>query len=305
MNLSFSTILRLFRLQNLVMMALTMYLVRYMVILSILSITGIESALDNTSFSFIVASVILIAAAANLYNDLIDTETDLINKGEGIPALKISGRKLILLYYLMTATGIIAGSVATVMSGISIGPPIFIFCAGLLYYYSNVFKRSAVIGNIVVALLISITVAIPFIFDESARSSEPLIYLVGFYSSFAFFTTLSREIIKDCEDIEGDLSSGMRTLPIMIGNGMSRKLSGIINVLVLSAIIYIQVISEQWTSPIPFYYVLVFMNLPLAISVVRLIGLGSTRSRDRTDSHLMKFIMLTGVLSMAVFNYYL
>jgi 4-hydroxybenzoate polyprenyltransferase len=236
---------------------------------------------------------------------MMDVETDKINRDQKIPALKFSSGTLRMVYYMMTAIGVGAGSVTSILSGISIGPPVFIFCAGLLYYYSVYFKRIPLTGNLIIAFLVSLAVAVPFIFDANAMNSQPIIYLVSFYSAFAFFMTLSREIIKDCEDIEGDHSVGMNTLPVVIGKDLTRKITGLMNLLILGGIVYIQMIAEQWTSPFPFYYVIIFIDLPLVVSVIRLIGFKSTVERDRTDSRLLKLIMLTGVLSMFIFNYFL
>ena len=44
-----------------------------------------------------------------------------------------------------------------------------------------------------------------------------ILYWVSGYSAFSFLLTLIREIIKDCEDIEGDKAFDCKTLPIVHG----------------------------------------------------------------------------------------
>ena len=44
-----------------------------------------------------------------------------------------------------------------------------------------------------------------------------IFYWVGGFALFAFLTNLTREIIKDIEDFEGDIAYGRNTVPVVIG----------------------------------------------------------------------------------------
>jgi 4-hydroxybenzoate polyprenyltransferase len=52
-----------------------------------------------------------------------------------------------------------------------------------------------------------------------------------------------------------------------------------------------------------FYYLLALVVLPLLVALVLLFGANSTTSYNRI-SWLLKFIMLTGILSMAAFYWF-
>jgi len=51
-----------------------------------------------------------------------------------------------------------------------------------------------------------------------------IIYQIICMVTFSFLLVLCRELVKDCEDVEGDASAGARTIPIKYGIPFSRKL---------------------------------------------------------------------------------
>ena len=152
------------------------------------------------------ASGTLIMAAANAVNDYYDYDIDRINKPQRplpaglVPPEKAHGFSIgcfllgICFSFFIHLTGV----------AIAIGSSI------LLYLYSYLLKRTVLWGNITVALVSGMA----FVYGGLAigRIREALI--VGI---FAFFFHWGREIIKDVEDMEGDRSVGIATLPIRYG----------------------------------------------------------------------------------------
>ncbi len=297
-------LLRLIRIPNIIMMVLSLYLVRYMVIEPFLSYNSLYPSLINLHFRMIVIAVVLIAAGGNIINDLCDVGTDIINKGKNIPALLIDNNILRVVYYSITILGVLTGSIATILNGSSFGSALFIFCAGLLYFYSISYKRNLIIGNLIVALLTAIMIYLPVIFDRNAYASEHISIIVISYSIFAFMISFSREIVKDCQDLNGDKQAGYKTLPIVAGERTARKIAGVILLSLVTGIGIIQIMQNQWESLIPFLYILIFVQFPLIYISYRLLLNNISVNRNKTDSFLLKGVMVTGLLSMVIFHYY-
>ncbi|MFB6218140.1 MAG: UbiA family prenyltransferase, partial [Halobacteriaceae archaeon] len=80
-----------------------------------------------------------------------------------------------------------------------------------LVAYTELFKGLPGVGNAVVAYLVGST----FLFGAAAVGAlgpAPAVLAV-----LAAVSTLTREIVKDVEDIEGDRAEGLSTLPVVVG----------------------------------------------------------------------------------------
>src|SRR5690348_9789169 len=74
--------LKLIRVQNLLIIAFTQYMVRWCLIFPILKARGFELQLSNINFFLLVLSTVMIAAAGYIINDYFDVNIDKINKPE-------------------------------------------------------------------------------------------------------------------------------------------------------------------------------------------------------------------------------
>lgn len=157
----------------------------------------------------VVAAVVATVAATgggNAINDYFDREIDAINRPDRpIPRDGISARGA--LWFSLTLFGI-ALLAALTLPPIAIGIAVFNFVA--LVAYTELFKGLPGVGNILVGYLTGST----FLFGGAAVG-EPFGAAALF--GLAAVATLTREIIKDIEDIAGDRKEGLRTLPIVIG----------------------------------------------------------------------------------------
>ena len=95
----------------------------------------------------------------------------------------------------------------------------------LVYLYSLKLQHWPVIGNLLVALLSSIVLLIPYWLTgnfwelENFNLSENINQI---FVIFCFLLTMKRELVKDMEDIQGDLKTGSYTLPIVAGEKFSK-----------------------------------------------------------------------------------
>ena len=148
----------------------------------------------------------LVAAGANAINDSFDIDIDRINRPERpLPRGTLTPRDAWKMWLLVSiaALGInlFLNSTAFLVVCLSIA---------LLYWYSAWFKRTVLVGN----LLIGLMTGMAFIYGGvvAGRVERALIPAV-----FAFLVNLARELVKDVEDMEGDRNEHAVTLPIRYG----------------------------------------------------------------------------------------
>jgi 4-hydroxybenzoate polyprenyltransferase len=156
-------------------------------------------------FILICISVICTAAAAYIINDIVDIATDKINKPQKVYIKNYASKKKAFIAYFMLNAAAITAAIFVFDLFIII---VTISSIALLYLYSSKLKQTIFWGNLSIALLSALPVLeIYFYFS-------PINVNIDFfgYALFALLTTLLREIVKDREDSEGDLKSGIKTL---------------------------------------------------------------------------------------------
>lgn len=302
----FKNILRLMRLPNLIIIALSMVLVRYTIIKPILLMNETIPSLSWIVFALVVFSTVLLAAGGYVVNDILDVKIDLINKPDKV----IVGRKIQLatcwnLYWSLTITGVICGVLAAWLNKTNSLMSVAPLEAGLLWFYSSILKRYFLAGNIVVSFLCALAIFKPLLFDLTALQEHVILYLVTGYTAFAFGLTLIREIIKDMEDVKGDEAYDCKTMPLVIGVTASKIITAILLLGVMAVIgwfQYYQTLSDTFkqTDYLSFSYISLFVQLPSLILLIMLL-----KAKENTDFHrastISKLVMITGILSMVVF----
>jgi geranylgeranylglycerol-phosphate geranylgeranyltransferase len=154
---------------------------------------------------FIVA---LITAAGNVINDFFDAEIDAINRPDRpIPSGAVSRGAARGFAVTLFLAGILVSFFTNPLC-ISIA----IFNTILLIAYAAKLKSTPLIGNIVVAYL----AASIFLFGGALNGLEGLLHITP-VAAITFFAMLSRELLKDAEDVEGDRTGGADTVPLRIG----------------------------------------------------------------------------------------
>ncbi|MFV8345749.1 geranylgeranylglycerol-phosphate geranylgeranyltransferase [Flavobacterium sp. ZB4P13] len=296
--------LKLIRYQNLLMLAFMQLIFRYV----FFKFQNIPLALADWQYGLLVLSTILIAAGGYVINNIFDQNTDIINKPNNVIVGKtISETNAYNLYIGLTVAGVAIGFY---LSNVIVKPgfaSIFILIAATLYLYATSLKQMVVIGNIIVALLLSFSVIIIGIFDlfptihEGNQQQMGVLFSILLdYALFTFFLNFMREIIKDIEDVDGDYNQGMNTLPIAIGKSRTTKIVfGLSFIPILFMLYYINkyLLELVFTT----VYLLLFVVGPLFYFTVK-IWTAKSKKEFHTLSLLLKWILLFGILSVIVIS---
>jgi 4-hydroxybenzoate polyprenyltransferase len=209
-----------------------MYITRYIVLTSILAKGGSDAlVLGNLDFSALVLSALLITAAGNIINDYFDQRVDRINKPDKVIIGKNVNRKVAILVH--QGLNILAFGLTFRIASIYhcwfllVFPVVITF---MLWWYSPIFKKKPLIGNLIVALCTAsvpvfavfsdLFLMRPVLLAHHAEGYTLLQYtwlwILGI-AAFAFVLTMIREAVKDAQDEPGDRSERYQTIPILLG----------------------------------------------------------------------------------------
>jgi 4-hydroxybenzoate polyprenyltransferase len=269
----------------------------------------VDLALTNFNYILLVVATVCIAAGGYVINNIMDQDTDEIAKPQNrVVGISISETAAYNWYIGLTIIGV---GIGFYLSNVIYKPTfasMFILVATLLYMYATSFKQIPVLGNFVVALMLSTSIIIIGLFDilpaidmdNRLRMKEAFDILMH-YAIFAFIINLIREIVKDMEDMDGDYQSGINTLPIAIGIQKTKIIVGILTVLSIGILAY-YVNSNLFELDYVVYYAMIVIVGPLIYLGVKLIN-ATTKKEFHHLSLVLKIILFFGILSVAVIVY--
>lgn len=303
--------LQLVRLPNLFFMALTQVLFQVCIYQTLYG--KITPGDDLTRFILLVFASLFIAAAGYIINDYFDINIDEVNKpGRMVVDKVIHRRWAIAWHFMLSGTGIILTVLALPFWQKWYLILANIVCVALLWFYSTNFKKSLLTGNVVISLLTAWTILIIFFskvdLTDAVGSGEVSHYkffrLAILYAGFAFIISLIREAIKDMEDLPGDAKYGCRTMPIVWGVNATKVYVAVWLIVLIAMIVLLQVYVLQFKWWLAIAYSIPAILFPLILILFRL-KKSHTPQHFHQLSTLTKLVMLTGILSMLFFYFYL
>lgn len=304
-----SAFFKLIRWPNLLFIALTQVLFYFCIYYS----PAINSLLARNSnlFWLLVLASVFIAAGGNIINDYFDFKIDKINKPQrALVSGRFARRTAILFHLIFSAIGLLVSAYISYKTGIYVVLVGNILAVIALWFYSTHFKRSLLTGNIVIAGLtawvlivvyfLSGAAFIPWGSDFSDVKQPRFFKIFIVYAGFAFIITLIREVVKDLEDIEGDLQNGCKTMPIVWGVNASKIFAAVWMVVCAGSLLIIALYTLQSGWYLISLYNLLLVVAPLVFAIFRLTK--ATAAKDYNYlSGVVKFVIFTGILSMIFF----
>lgn len=306
--------LKMIRLPNLFFIILTQVLFHVTILDKILWPVGIRPAIDGLEFIFLAVASVLIAAAGYIINDYFDINIDSVNKPASNVVDKIVNRRWAMAWhFVLSGVGLLLSAYVAWRTHhwyILFGNTL---CVALLFGYSVSLKRKLLSGNILISLLTAWVILVFSLSEiDLLRSGDLMIaearskvLRIGFlYAAFAFISSLIREAIKDIEDMQGDAKYGCRTMPIVWGVNATKVYVAVWLVVILALLIILQVYVARFEWWWAMAYTIVFIIGPLVIIFLRLFKAGSQKDYHQL-SNWTKLVMLSGILSMIFFYFYL
>ncbi len=313
--------LKLLRWKNLLIIAFTLLIMRYLVLIPVFQYFEVDVLYPDVGFLFLCLSTIFIAAGGNFINDYFDRKTDSINRPKNVVVgYSVKRRNVIAGHLILSVLGIVFGFIASYFAGSLKYGLFFILIAYILWKYSSKLKRCFFWGNFFVAVLIAIVPLIVglseyftiknFSGEISAELNTAMCIsfrlLTGF-ACFAFIYNLIREIVKDIEDIEGDKKTEVRSIAVVAGVKNANALVFILSFIAAIATVFAW---HGYVAKLDFFEKHLFGTLYIWTLIiipsfyVSLKTLLSSKKRHYTKiSKLLKVIMVFGVLFSFIISF--
>ncbi|HMO63129.1 MAG TPA: geranylgeranylglycerol-phosphate geranylgeranyltransferase [Ferruginibacter sp.] len=308
---------RLVRWPNLLFILLTQLLFYYCIVLPSLPLSyfALGKKLTEPVLWLLALASVLIAAGGYIINDYFDINIDRVNKPDKMVVEKVIYRRWAIIWHLvLTAAGLLLSLYVSLKTNFVVVAA-NVVCAALLWFYSTTFKKKLLSGNIIISALMAWTVLVLYVAantapsarfgaDEQIMQAMQRIYKFAvLYAGFAFILSLVREVVKDIEDMEGDVRYGCNTMPIAWGVPAAKVFAGVWLVVLIGSLLVLQLYVLQlhwWWSAL---YCIVLLVVPLLLILRRITQAQVTADYHRISS-LIKWVILPGILSMIFFRIY-
>lgn len=293
---------KLIRFKNLIIIAFCQILLKY----SFLNKSGIALQLSTSLFLLLLSSLLFIAAAGYVINDIYDLESDKINKPQAvIIGAKISEATAVKIYILFNVIGLVLAYYLSYAINHLNYALLFLGLAFGLLKYSQSWKTIFILKNISVAFLVSLSILIlgfydifPTINHFNVTGQYLVLNFIIVYFIFSFLTNLIREVVKDIEDVIGDEKQKTRTLISVYGIKKTKLIVGFLNSILILLIISFTYQSFRF-KVLPLSYMIGFVLIPAVLNFVFLIK-AKTKKDFENSSRLLKLLIIFGIASIAL-----
>lgn len=247
-------------------------------------------------FSMVMLSSIFIAAGGYVLNNACDIEIDFAN---GIPSKTFlpSVKTLNYTSAVLFTLGLIAAFEVAYLTRFPFAL-LFVFPIVALVLYAFFFSRFKVVGNIVVSLMVAYTPFVVYIvlfgyYMEDKIEVSSSLYMTIFlflYAFFAFLLNWIREIVKDIEDMQGDMQHGRKSLPINLGLKNTKIVITLLYLLFAVCFLYVSkmVVDSIWVN---------IIFVAISIIFIALLIKSNTKKHYAIMSFIIKIMMAIGLIS--------
>ena len=210
--LKFLSLFSVVRGYNILIIILAQYLASIF-ILSPDNLSMREVVLDLNLF-LIVLSTSFVIAGGYIINSFYDTAKYLINRPNKTELdHMVSQKKILTLYFVLNFISIIVASYVSFFAVLFFSAYIF-----GIWFYSHKLKKVLFLGNLTSASLALTPFFAVFIYY---RNFEKVIFV---HALFLGLIIIMRELIKDLENIRGDIALGYNTFPVIYGERFTKAL---------------------------------------------------------------------------------
>jgi 4-hydroxybenzoate polyprenyltransferase len=160
-----------------------------------------------------------------------------------------------------------------------------------IWLYSHKLKRIPFIGNFVSATLAITPFFVVFVYYKNFAT------VIFVHALFLFLLILAREMIKDMENLQGDVVHNYKTVPILYGTTVSKIC---ITILVLFTLIPALLLIYNFKVG----YMYLYFMASIAFLILFLILLWQSQSKKHYVwlHNILKFIIVVGVFSILLID---
>jgi 4-hydroxybenzoate polyprenyltransferase len=269
---------------NLAMIVVAQYITAIFIMAPKQSFSGV--LLDRSLFALIIASVVSIASGY-IINNFYDSEKDSINRPQQVTVEQIvSQNTKLMLYFVLNILVIIAASYVSFRAVMFFS--VYIFG---IWFYSHKIKKRPLIGNLTSAILTITPFFAIFLYYKNFSS---LIFVFGFY---LFLILSMRELVKDLQNLKGDLLQNYNTIPVIYGEKYSKLMILILIVCNVSVTVFL--LKFYVLERMDYFF---YASISLLFTVLLLLQKAQSRQQYSRIQIILKFLVLLGVFSIVLLN---
>ncbi len=259
---------------------------------------ALDILLDFKLFLIVFASAITIASGY-IINNFYDSQKDLINRpNKSMLDRLVSQRTKLSVYFSLNFLAVLMALIVSWRAFLFFSAYIF-----LIWFYSHKIKKYAIIGNLTSALL----AVVPFfaillyfynkILFEEIENHMSHFAVISAHAIFLFLLLLIREMIKDLENLKGDLANDYQTIPILYTESVSKK---IITVLIFMTVIPVYVLIYIYdVGYMDIYFYICFITL---LFFMLYLWKSNAKEQYLLLHNVLKFLIVSGVFCIVLIN---
>ncbi|MEO7978062.1 geranylgeranylglycerol-phosphate geranylgeranyltransferase [Flavobacterium sp.] len=259
---------------------------------------ALDIILDPNLFLIVFASAVTIASGY-IINNFYDSQKDLINRpNKSMLDRLVSQKTKLSVYFCLNFLAVLTALIVSWRAFLFFSLYIF-----LIWLYSHKIKKYAIIGNLTSALL----AVVPFfaillyfynktLFEEIENHMSHF-GVISAHAMFLFLLLLIREMIKDLENLKGDLANNYQTIPILYNETVSKQ---IITVLTVLTILPVYILIDVYDVG----YMDIYFYLCFVVLLFFLIYLWKSNSKEQylILHNVLKFLIVSGVFCIVLIN---
>lgn len=242
--------------------------------------------LDFNLFIIVLASSLTIASGY-IINNFYDSKKDLINRPNKSKIDRlVSQRTKLQVYFTINFVIVLLALLVSFRAVLFFSVYIF-----LIWFYSHKLKKYPIIGNLTAAFL----AVLPFF--------AVLLYYKNLYpqifahASFLCLLILIREMIKDLENIKGDIANDYKTIPVKFGEEFTKKIITGLTILTIFPVYLLVEIYDVGYMDIYFY-----VSLIILIFFLLLLWKAENKTQYLQLHIILKFLIVSGVFCIVLID---
>lgn len=248
---------------------------------------SLRETLLNPDLFLIVLATTCVIAAGYIINNFYDVKKDVINKPIKTKIDSIVSQKVKLnSYFVLNFIGFLFGLLVSWRAAVFFSVYIF-----LIWLYSHKLKKYPLTRLISASVLALWPFFAIFVYFKNFST------IIFTHALFLFLVLMIKELVKDLENMKGDLAQNYLTLPIKYGEYFSKLLITILVIFTLDPIYFLWKYPEMGMMKYYFY----FAGLMFVIFLI-VLWKANSKKNYLLLHNLVKVIIVVGVLSLILID---
>lgn len=242
----------------------------------------------DANLFFLILSSATVIASGYIINNFYDSEKDLINRPKKTMLDRfVSQRTKLSVYFILNFAAIFFASYVSFRAVVFFS--LYIFG---IWFYSHRLKRILFLGNLVASILTIVPFFVVFIYY---KNFETVIFI---HATFLYLMIVMRELVKDLENLKGDLILNYKTLPVVYGEKWSKFFLTVLSIISMVPILLL--ITRFEIGEMDYYF---YLSLILLVFFVLFLYFSNAKWQYLLLHNILKFIIVAGVFSILLIDH--